>query len=577
MFYIRKLKGRDNLAKNSIKRKMITAFIIVAIIFTVSSSYSLFLIKKTNNDYDYLLDTVTELKYLTKSIQSEVLLQTGYYRAYVAYQQEQVFMDKFMESDEKIEDLINKATGLALTEEIEQKISVIKNMHEQLIDTATPILELIKTDKVEAMNQSIKKINPIEIAIITESEYLLEWLENEVLAPKQKEIRSSLSKNFAKVITINTIATVIAIIISVILSNRISNPIRLVVDRMNIVASGDLSQKPLKVKLNDEIGQLVNATNCMTDNMRELINQIQSVVETVNNQSEQLNEAASEVNISGEQVVSTMQELAVGVERQANYANDMSETMIEFVGKVQEANEQSEQIQNSSNYVIEMTDEGNQLMEGSTRQMATIDQMVKHSVEKVNELDRQSQEISKLVVVIKDIAEQTNLLALNAAIEAERAGIHGKGFSVVADEVRKLAEQTASSVSEIKNIVVNIQNGFGMVSETLQNGYVEVEKGTTQIQSTREMFTEISSAVKQMVENMHTINTHLTDIASSSRNMNSSIQEMAGICQESAAEIDETTSSIEQTSSSMQGILTRAEELSQLSEVLTNLINRFKL
>src|SRR5690625_7419979 len=88
-------------------------------------------------------------------------------------------------------------------------------------------------------------------------------------------------------------------------------------------------------------------------------------------------------------------------------------------------------------------------MSTSTNHMKRIDQIVQDAVEKVEGLDRHSQEISELVLMIKDIAEQTNLLALNAAIEATRAGEHGQGFAVVAVEVRKLAEEYSNSVDQI--------------------------------------------------------------------------------------------------------------------------------
>ena len=52
-------------------------------------------------------------------------------------------------------------------------------------------------------------------------------------------------------------------------------------------------------------------------------------------------------------------------------------------------------------------------MTSSNSQMEKIDSIVQNAVEKVKKLDAQAQEISKLVVVIKDIADQTNLLALN--------------------------------------------------------------------------------------------------------------------------------------------------------------------
>ncbi|WP_249713185.1 methyl-accepting chemotaxis protein, partial [Bacillus cereus] len=70
--------------------------------------------------------------------------------------------------------------------------------------------------------------------------------------------------------------------------------------------------------------------------------------------------------------------------------------------------------------VLALTNEGSQLMTSSNSQMVKIDSIVQNAVEKVKYLDAQAQDISKLVVVIKDIADQTNLLALNHLIQAAR-------------------------------------------------------------------------------------------------------------------------------------------------------------
>lgn len=248
-----------------------------------------------------------------------------------------------------------------------------------------------------------------------------------------------------------------------------------------------------------------------------------------------------------------------------------------FAANVSEANAKGEDIYQSSNHVLTMTEDGSKYMEQSVEQMTSIDNMVQDTVRKVQGLADHSQKISKLVDVIKDVAEQTNLLALNAAIEAARAGENGRGFAVVADEVRKLAEQVADSVTDITKIVVDIQNETSFVVESLQIGYEEVEKGTKQIITTGKTFEQINQAVKDMVTNIQIVTENLSEIAEKSKEVNTSIEEIASISEEAAAGVEQTSASVQQTNSSMEEIAASSNKLAEQAEDLHNLVRQFKI
>ncbi|WP_042479135.1 methyl-accepting chemotaxis protein [Bacillus ndiopicus] len=360
-------------------------------------------------------------------------------------------------------------------------------------------------------------------------------------------------------------------------ANKLSKPINIVSNRMDLLADGDLTSAEITVNSKDEVGKLANSMNYMQGRLKELVTKVSNAAEGMGEQSAELTLSADEVKEGSRQIAITMQELASGSEKQADSASDLAIAMQSFAAEVETANKTGMQIHEVSSKVLEMTSEGNRSMQISKQQMGKIDTLVKDAVQKVKGLDAQSQKISNLVTVIKDIADQTNLLALNAAIEAARAGEHGKGFAVVADEVKKLAEQVSDSVLDITKIVTNVQNESTAVVESLSGGYQEVEEGTIQIEATGLKFNSINQAVMEMVNSITTITESLATLTKNSYEMNGSIEDIAAISEESAAGIEQTSASSEQTSAAMEEVAQSSNDLARLAEELNNVVNEFKI
>ena len=109
----------------------------------------------------------------------------------------------------------------------------------------------------------------------------------------------------------------------------------------------------------------------------------------------------------------------------------------------------------------------------------------------VEKIESNSEEISKISILIDEIAQQTNMLSLNASIEAARAGEQGRGFSVVATEVGKLAERSGSSVKDISSLTEAAKEEASGGSERMQTLRDEMNKISDTVRSVEEMMQEI--------------------------------------------------------------------------------------
>lgn len=562
---------KKRLQFKSLKTKLLVAFGILVILSGTLGTLNYYTIKGSNATTEKVMNEQIPTLIDVEEISSKMFEASSLVQGYILLD-DSFIKEEYRQAIVELEAVENNIIAAYDSEELQALVAKRVEWAEDMEDAISKHDSEDENGALQALIDGNKTSRDIQEAY----EAYADETEAAVLA-NGKSMISTGDTNRIVTLILSCIVFMGGIIIAIIMARLITAPIKQVMNRMNKLAEGDLSQKPLEAKSKDEIAQLINATNTMTSNNRELVSEISGVSESVSSQSEELTGSANEVKEGTEQVSITMEELANGSEMQANTVSDLANTMTAFNQYVEEASQEGKLVEKNSQHVLEKTNEGSQLMDLSTQQMAKIDHIVKDAAQKMEVLDKQSQEISKLVEFVSGIAEQTNLLALNAAIEAARAGEAGKGFAVVADEVRKLAEQVASSVQDITGIATNIQMESGTVAESLGTGYKEVEEGTQQLLKTSETFNEIREAVTSMVTNINHVSERLVELNNGSQKMHGSVEEIASVSEESAAGIQETAASTEQSSSSMDEIATNSRQLAEYAENLNSLVNRFKI
>jgi methyl-accepting chemotaxis protein len=175
--------------------------------------------------------------------------------------------------------------------------------------------------------------------------------------------------------------------------------------------------------------------------------------------------------------------------------------------------------------------------------MAEISVTVDRASGTIQELGRQSEQISAVVQVIKEVADQTNLLALNAAIEAARAGEQGRGFAVVADEVRKLAERTTQSTSDIARMIAAIQQSSLAAVDGMQNVVAQVNQERTLTESAGEQITGIGRDTQQVAAAISDIAEALREQSSASNDIALHVESVAQMTEENNAATERTAES----------------------------------
>ncbi len=384
---------------------------------------------------------------------------------------------------------------------------------------------------------------------------------------------AAVRNEFLKMFYISLVATIIFVMaftiygvkVGVRLGHAVAAPLGRAVDRLKLLAEGDIHSEVPEPTENDETKILLDCLSETMQDLNKIITDISSdlaeladgnfminVDETYKGDFSQISDsfrdivgslsaALGEIDSNAESVrkgatdlAGASQLLAEGATDQASAIEELTATMTDISEKIHANAENAAKAKKVVNGMNDQVSESNAQMKQSTEAM-----------EKIKEA---SNKIAEIISSIEEIASQTNLLALNASIEAARAGEAGKGFAVVATQVGTLSEQSSEAAKNTKQLI--------------QNAIQAVEDGTKRANSTAE-------SLLLVVENAKTVGDAIDEIAIAS-------EEQADATAQITEGVNQIAQVVESNSATSEESAAASQELSTQADLLKELVDRFK-
>ncbi|KTB70599.1 chemotaxis protein [Pseudomonas viridiflava ICMP 13104] len=359
---------------------------------------------------------------------------------------------------------------------------------------------------------------------------------------------SSYKSGLAFIIGIIVFSIFATVILAVLLTRSIVTPLNTLVLANDKIAAGDL-RDDIPVSGKDEFSDLQRSTHAMQQNLRQTIG-------LISNSSQQLASASEEMNSITAQSSEGLGRQNQEIEQAATAVNEMTAAVDEVARNAAAASDAAKE-SNAS------TVRGSQSVASTVSSIEKLSATVLATSADVQRLAGQSNDISKVLAVIRTIAEQTNLLALNAAIEAARAGEQGRGFAVVADEVRALAHRTQQSTQEIEQMIDAILSGSEQATKSMQESCLGAEDTLGLAHQAGKALAEIAQGIQNINEMNTLIATASEEQAQVARSIDHNLVSIRDLSVQSTEGANQTSLA--------------SSELSRLAVEMNGVVARFKI
>ncbi|GMK40343.1 methyl-accepting chemotaxis protein [Paenibacillus sp. CCS19] len=475
---------------------------------------------------------------------------------------------------------LDSAADTELTQaadQVEKAWTNYKSLHEQFVTLASTISLKQGSEGHEAEVEALLQQANTAMAQVTEQTDKLLQAGIEGALAKSAEAGTATKHASDLLLASGIIACLIGIALLIIITRNLSGPVRAVSEALRQVAQGDLTQQALKVRNQDEIGELVVSLNVMTERMRTLLSGMQQASGVVSSASEQLQAGSREASQRAELVAATIQQVASGASDQLIRADETERAMDEVARGVQLIAATSSEVSEAAGGAAREAQVGGESIKQAVESVGRVHHTLGQASEHVDQLAQRSYDIVEMAALIRELSSQTNLLALNAAIEAARAGEHGRGFAVVAGEVRKLAEKSTQTAEHIALLVEQVKVDTEHSVKWMNSGLLEAGAGMDAFRSAGEAFRSIIASAEDVADKIQGVAAAAEQMAASSEQVTSAAAAVNEIAVSSAQGASRVAAASEEQLAAMEETTASAEELSSVALRLRQMAQSYKV
>lgn len=307
------------------------------------------------------------------------------------------------------------------------------------------------------------------------------------------------------------------------INHVVVRPVVNMMNRLKEIATGDGDlTKMLKESSGDELGECAHWFNSFVGKLRTMILEIFDY--------------AGELRKASDHMEQIAQQTSTNVLRQQTETDQVATAMNQMAAAVQEVSRNATQAADAALRADDEARQGKDIMGHTSRAIGALAGEVETAGGVIQQLAKDSNDISVVLDVIRGIAEQTNLLALNAAIEAARAGEQGRGFAVVADEVRTLAERTQRSTQEIQKMIEGLQRRAKDAVDVMQRGQKQATASVEQAALAEASLQTITRVVDDISDMCTQIAAAAEEQDKVSTEINRNVGNISGLASQTAAD-----------------------------------------